>query len=170
MAEQFGLHQRFGDCGTVDRDKRFFVARAFVVNGFCDEILAGAAFALNQNGGGLARRNLADEVHEFGHFRGDTDHAVIAGIAADFPAQVLDFGAQAIGFERVFDSDVKLVEIDGLADEIVCPEFERGLDIVELGIGGDHDHGAGVAVFLELIEDLNAGEVGHAHVEQDEVG
>jgi hypothetical protein len=38
--------------------------------------------------------------------------------------------------------DVKLVEIDGLSDEIVCPELERGFDIVKVWIGGNHDDGA----------------------------
>ena len=65
---------------------------------------------------------------------------------------------------------MELVEIDRLADEIVGAELERGFDIVELRVGGDHDDGAGVAVFLELIENFDAGEVGHAHVEQDEIG
>jgi hypothetical protein len=44
--------------------KRLSLARAFVVNGFGDEVFAGAAFALNQDGGGFAGRNLADEVHQ----------------------------------------------------------------------------------------------------------
>ena len=70
----------------------------------------------------------------------------------------------------ILDGDVKLVEIDGLADEVVGAELEGGFDVVELRVGGDHDDGAGVAIFLELIEDLDAGEVGHANVEQDEVG
>ena len=94
----------------------------------------------------------------------------ITGSAAHLTAQGLDFGAQAGGLERVLDGDVKLVEIDRLADEVVGSELERGFDIVKLGIGRDHDDGAGVAAFLELIQDLDAAEVGHAHVEQDEIG
>ena len=65
---------------------------------------------------------------------------------------------------------MKLVEIDRLADEVVSPKLERGFDVVKLRIGGDHDDGAGVATLLELIQHLDAGEVGHAHVEQDEIG
>ncbi len=125
---------------------------------------------LNQNGGGLAGRDLADEVHELRHLRRNAHHAVISSIAAHLAAQGLDFGAQARGLERVLDGDVELVEIDRLADKVVSAELERGFDIVELRIGGDHDDGAGVATFLELIEDFDAGEVGHAHVEQDEIG
>ena len=95
---------------------------------------------------------------------------MIAGSASHLTSQGLDFGAQAGGLERVLDGNVKLVEIDRLAHEVVGPELERGFDVVKLRIGGDHDDGAGVAVLLELIKHLDAGEVGHAHVEQDEVG
>ena len=82
----------------------------------------------------------------------------------------MHFGAQAGSFERVLDGDVQLVEIDRLADEVVGSQLERSFDVVELRIGGDHDDGAGVAAFLELIEHLDAGEIGHADVEQDQIG
>ena len=100
----------------------------------------------------------------------DADHAVITGSAAHLTAQRLDFGAQAGGLDRVLDGHVQLVEIDRFAHEVVGPELERGFDVVELRIGGDHDDGAGVAILLELIEHFDAAEVGHAHVEQDEIG
>jgi len=125
---------------------------------------------LNQNGGGFARCDFADEVHEFGHLRGDADHAVITDSAADCAAQGLDFSAEAGGFERVPDRDLKFVEIHGLADKVVGSELERGFHVVELRVGCDHDDGAGVAIFFEFVENLDAGEVGHADIEQDEVG
>ena len=169
MAEKLGFHQRLGDGRAVDGYEGLLLARTFVVDGFGDEVLAGAAFALNQNGGGLAGRNLAHEVHELGHLGGDADHAVITGTAAHLTAQSLDLGAQGGGLERVFDGDVKFVEIDWLAYKVVGSELERGFDVVKLRIGGDHDDGAGVTILLELIKHLNAAEVGHAHVEQNEV-
>ena len=67
VAEELGFHQRLGDGRAVDGYEGLLLARTFVVDGFGDEVLAGAAFALNQNGGGFAGRNLADEVHQFGH-------------------------------------------------------------------------------------------------------
>src|SRR5208283_832601 len=120
--------------------------RTLVVDGFGDEIFAGAAFALNQDGGGFAGSDLADKVHELGHLGGNADHAVIAGYAADLATQGLNFGAQTGGFERVFDGDVELVEVDGLADEVVGAQFERGFDVVKLRVGGDHDDGAGIGL------------------------
>ena len=67
VAEKFGFHQRLGNRGAVDGDERFVLAGTFIVNGLGDEVFAGAAFALNQNGCSFAGRNLADEVHELGH-------------------------------------------------------------------------------------------------------
>ena len=40
---------------------------------------------------------LLNEAHQFGHLLRDADDVVIAGAAADFAAQRLDFGAQARG-------------------------------------------------------------------------
>ncbi len=137
------------------------------MDGFCDQVLASAALALYQNRRRFAGGNLADEIHELGHLRGDAHDAVIAGVAPYLAAQALDFGAQARGLEGIFDGDVKLIEVDRFADEVVGSELERGFDIVELGVGGDHDDGAGVATFLELIKNFDTGEVGHAHVEED---
>ena len=65
---------------------------------------------------------------------------------------------------------MEFIEIDRLADEIVGSQLKRCFHVVQLRIGSDHDDGAGVAVFLELIEHFDAGQVGHAHVEQDEIG
>src|SRR5208283_5740412 len=106
--------------------------RTLVVDGFGDEVFAGAAFTLNQDGGGFAGSDFADKVHELGHLGGDADHAVISGYAADFAAQGLNLGAQTGGFECVLDGDVELVEIDRLADEVVGAQLEGSFDVVEL--------------------------------------
>ena len=67
VAEEFGFHESFGNGGAVDGDEGLFLARAFVVDGLGDEIFAGAALALNEDGGGFAGGDFADEVHELGH-------------------------------------------------------------------------------------------------------
>ena len=140
------------------------------MDGFGDQVLAGAAFALNEDGGGLAGGNLADEVHQLGHFRRHADHAVIADTAAHFSAQRLDLVTQAGLLQRVLDDNPQLVEFDGLAHEVVGPELERGFHIVQLGVGGNHDDGPDVATFFEPVEHFDAGEVRQAHVEKHQVG
>ena len=73
------------------------------------------------------------------HLRRDGDDFVISGVAPNFSAQRLDFGAQARGFERVLNGDAQFVEIERLADEVVSAQLERVLDVVQLRIGRDHD-------------------------------
>src|SRR5581483_10993108 len=148
VAEEFGFHQRLGDGGAVDGDERLLLARALVMNGFGDQVLAGAALALNQDGGGFAGGDFAHKAHQLGHLGGLADDLVVSRAAADFTAQGLDFAAQLVGFERVLDGDVEFVEVERLADEVVGAEFERHLNVVELRVGGDHDDGAGVTVLL----------------------
>ena len=93
MAKEFGFHQSLRNGRAVDGNKGLLLSGAFVVNGFCDEVLAGATFALNQNGGGLAGRDLFDEVQKLRDLRRNTDHATVTGTASNLAAQGLDFGA-----------------------------------------------------------------------------
>ena len=51
VAEQLAFQQRLGDGGAVQADERAFLARAGVVDGAGDQLLAGAAFAADQHGG-----------------------------------------------------------------------------------------------------------------------
>ena len=95
---------------------------------------------------------------------------MIAGIAPHLAAQRFDLCAQAIRFERVLNGDAKLLEIQRLADEIVGAKLERGLHVVKLRVGRDHDDRRRVGSFLDLFENLDAAHVGHAHIEQNQVG
>ena len=59
VAEEFGFHQRLGNGRAVDGDERLVLAAALVMDGFGDEVFAGAALALHQDGGRLAGGDLA---------------------------------------------------------------------------------------------------------------
>ena len=148
MAEQLGFHEGFRNGGAVDRDERLFLARAFVVNRFRNQVLAGSALALNEDGCRFTGRNLAYEAHQLRHLRRGTDDFVIARAPANLSTKCLNLVTQTGGFERILDGDVKLVKVDGLAYEVVGAQLERGLHIIQLRVGRDHDDGANVAVFL----------------------
>ena len=169
MAEEFGLHQGFGNGRAVDGDEGTVLARTFVVDGLGDQVLARAALALNQDRGRLAGSDFLHEVHQFGRLRRHGDHFVIAGVPAHLAAQRLHLAAQVVGLERVLDGDVELFEVQRLADEVVGSEFQGALDVVQLRVGGDHDDGLGVTVLLELFQNLKAVQVRQAHVEQNQV-
>jgi hypothetical protein len=61
-----GFHQSFGNGRAVDGDKRPVLARTFIVDGLGDQIFAGAAFALDEDGRGLAGRDFLHEAHQLG--------------------------------------------------------------------------------------------------------
>ena len=82
-----------------------FWPRALVVDGLGNQIFAGAAFALNQDSGGLAGGHFLHEAHELRCFGRDCDDLVISSVAADLSTQRLDFGAQARSLQRVLDGD-----------------------------------------------------------------
>ena len=59
VAKEFGLDQRLGDGGAVDRHKRRIAALAEVVDGIGQQLFAGAGFTQNQNGNVLVN-DVAD--------------------------------------------------------------------------------------------------------------
>ena len=82
----------------------------------------------------------------------------------------MQLAAQVRGLQCIPDGCLQFVEIDRLAHEVVRAQLEGCFHVVELRIGRNHDDGARVACLLQLIQHLNAGKVGHADVEQREVG
>ena len=76
------------------------------MDGLGNEILAGAALALNEDGIGLAGGHLADKTHQLGHLARGADYVVVAGTAVNFAAQGLDFGPKACGFQGILDGYV----------------------------------------------------------------
>ena len=113
---------------------------------------------------------LLYEAHQLGRLRRDGDDFVITGGAADLATQRLDLGAQARRFQRILDGDAQFFEVERLADEVVGAQLKRGLHVIELRIGRDHDDRRRVGSFLNLLENLDAAQVGHADVEQNQVG
>ena len=51
VAEELAFEQRFGEGGAVEADERALPARAGIVDGPGDQLLADAAFAADQHGG-----------------------------------------------------------------------------------------------------------------------
>jgi len=106
MAEQFGLHQGFGNGGTVDGYKGPLAAGAVVVDGLGDQVFAGATFSLNQNCSGFAGGNLVNELHQFRDLPGDPDHVVIARAPPHLPAERFDLRAQGARLQGILERDV----------------------------------------------------------------
>ena len=76
VTEEVALHQAFGDRGAVERDQRTITPRARVVDRARDQLLAGAALAVDADVD-VPDRHLRDAREDVGHLRGLADDAVV---------------------------------------------------------------------------------------------
>ena len=96
VAEERGLQQLGGHGAGVDGDEGLVAARRVGVDRLGDQLLAGAALALNQDGR-AAGRNLRDEVEDRQHGLALADDVfeVVALLESALELEVLFFGAVA---------------------------------------------------------------------------
>ncbi len=140
------------------------------MDGLGDEFLAGAALALDEDGGGGAGGDFGDELEQGDHFGGDGDDFATTGLAAYLVAEGGELGAEVIGFEGVLDGDVKFIEIDGFTDEIVGAELESAFDIIELRGAGHHDDDGEFAGEGKIFQEIHAAAIGEMDVEKHDFG
>jgi hypothetical protein len=76
VTEEVALHQAFGNRRAVERDQRAITARARVVDRARDELLAGAALAVDADVD-VTDRDLRDARENLAHLRRLADDAVI---------------------------------------------------------------------------------------------
>ncbi len=69
VAENFALHQRFGNCRAIDGHERPPRARGKLVNRSCNDLLAGPGLAGNQHRCRTRRGHLHDAHHVLHRFR-----------------------------------------------------------------------------------------------------
>jgi len=68
------------------------------------------------------------------------------------------------------DAGEQLFKAEGLREVVVGPDGEAGQAVVQALAGGEEDDGGTDALGLQPAADVEAVEVGHHHVEHDEVG
>ena len=178
MAEQFRFEQRFGDGAQVDVDERLVRALRLVVNGACDEFLAGTVFAEDQHvgiGGGYLvdggqyfaeRVGLADDLPEV------LPHVLIQHFLAR--TQLTDLAVGPAVADGGVNGGDKLGVVPGFHHEVGGAFLDRLDGEVEPAIGSHQDDagGGGSALDdLEPVETLLPGGHSHheVHVEQDDV-
>ena len=167
VAEHLAFHQLPRDRAAIDRDERPVAARAQLVDRLGAELLAGAAFAGNEDRGAALGGAFDDVVDRAHRQRG-----------ADQPGKPAVFGDVAGGGEtfqpapvqRVPDRDQQAVGGERLDDEVVgalAHRLDRGID---RAVRGNDDHRRGQAAPADRAQDLDAVHVGQFEVEQDDVG
>ena len=111
VAEEFGFEQATGNRGAIDFDEGALFARAEIVNGAGDDLLAGAGFAEDENGaaGGRDEFDLREDFADRGAL---ADDFLEIECAANFFLEIKLFfgelGLERVDLfegERVFDGD-----------------------------------------------------------------
>ena len=164
VSEQFALNERFGERAAVDHHHGVEAARAQPVNGAGHQLLAGAAFALDHDGGidpGHGFDLFAHLAHGLAlpHQLGDG-----VGLLAELLAQDAVLALQPVLFERVARHHGKIVGIEGLGDVIERAVFERPDRGLDRGVTGHHDDAGVELLALDLLEQLDAVHARHADV------
>src|SRR5262249_4194884 len=170
VAEQLALEQGLSDRGTVDFHERRIPPRALVVQAARDELLAGAALAVDQDGRRLAARQLADELAEPPGPLRLADELIDAILLLLQAMESLDLTAGTYLLERARDRQLQLVEmLEGLLEVVGGAGLHRLDGALDLSEAGDDDDGDLGMAALEGAEDIDAVHVREAKVEQHEV-
>ena len=169
IAEEGALQQRFGQRGAVDLQQRAARARRQRVDQLGEQLLAGAALALDQHRG-VERRHLA-RLHEQpldDDGAADDDRAVLA--RAQVFAQGVDLAVGAVHLQRLADHRIEFLRVlEGLG-EIVEKAFAHGAHgVAHLGEAGDEQGRLVRTLAAHLGEEVEAVAVGQALVEDDQV-
>ena len=168
VAEEGGFEQVGRDGAGVDGDEGLVAARRVGVEGLGDELFAGAALALDEDGG-AAGRDLGDEVEEAQHGLALADDVfeVVALLEGALELDDLFFGA--VAGDGGADVGEELLVVPGLLDEVLGAGAD-GVDHVADGAeGGDHDDGQ-VGLHLEdARQEIDAALAGQGEVEEEEI-
>src|SRR4030095_7312847 len=154
VAEEFVLHETFGNGCAIQSDKRLRASIGKVVNGASEEFLARTAFTEQENGcpgRGHALELLANRLHG-GRVPDDARKAVAGG---ELLAEDEIFPQQFLLARGAFDEKFQMVEVNGLLDEIEGAFFHRGnsfLNGAECGKQNDRNRGVGLFRFPQNFE------------------
>ncbi|KXK31035.1 MAG: hypothetical protein UZ16_OP3001003002 [Candidatus Hinthialibacteria bacterium OLB16] len=121
MAEQLAFKQVLIESAAVDLDEGLVTACAEAVNGFGDQLLAGAAFTTDQNsrtGGSDLAHLLKEAVHRFG--KADQLPESIFFLKAG--AEVFVFRKEVAVIQDSANHQLELIEVDRLLEIIDRPQ------------------------------------------------
>src|SRR6185436_17184045 len=138
VAEELGLEQVLGNRRAVDRDKRPVVARAERVEGAREQLLAGAALALEEHrrvgGGGAVQRH-----RDLLQLRVVADDLRRAAALRQLLAQDQVFGGQPPLRQRPLDHQQQVLRIDRLREKVEGAFLHRRDGVLDAAERGHHD-------------------------------
>ena len=168
VAEQLVLEQALRDGGAVDHHERALVALRQVVDGARDQLLAGAALAVDRDGD-VGRRHHGDALVEVLDPRGAADDDVALARAALVVAiDSLPVAGLAIA-QRALDPQAQLGAAERLGDEVERAQPHRlDRDLARIAAGHD-DHARVNVPLVHLAQHVDPAHPRHEVVEQHDV-
>src|SRR5918911_738390 len=125
MAEEFRLHQGFGNRGAVDGDELPTFARAEVVNRARDEFLARARLARDEDRSRRGR-DLFDQIVNLAHRFGFPNQLAERAAVAQLATQGFILAPRLRIFDRALDDDAQLLHVNRLLEIVVRALFLYG--------------------------------------------
>jgi hypothetical protein len=168
VAEQLALEQVGRHRAAVDGHERLVLARAQVVDGAGDQLLAGAALAGDEHG----RVAVGDPVDQLAD---PADGRALADDAGDRPgrgqglAQPADLAAGPAVLDRAGHRQLDVAGVERLDHEVPGAGPQRRDRGVDVGLAGDDDHRDVRVGDPDLLAQLDARQAGHADVGDDDV-
>src|SRR5947207_5525053 len=110
MAEQFRFDQLFWKSRAIDLDELCFRSLRVVMNGVCDQLLAGAGFADDQDVC-VALRNGFDHLKDVLHFLGAPVDVAVSGALAKSASKPLALFDQFLPLDSAIDEQLKFIKL-----------------------------------------------------------
>ena len=168
VAEELAFQQGFRQGRAVDGHERIRGAATQVVDGPCQQLLAGAAFSQDQHRGIRFRRTGGPGKNLLQGF-GSAEHAESRGTFFQPPPQCAVLTDEFARGQGSPHHDLKLIEVDGLGQEIGGAGLHGGYGHVDGSVRGHHHHGRVRHQFLASGEQFVAGHARHAQVREYQV-
>ena len=173
VAEQLRLHERLRDGRDVDGDERRVLALAPAVDRARHQLLARAALAGDEHGGGR-RRDLRDQLVEARHLGMPAHQPLepdggLGAAAGEGRAQRDDLALEVALFQhavREADDLIHLERLDQVVVRAALERLHRRAHVAHRG-GDHHDHRR--VERLDARQDVHAGLARHTLVEHDQV-
>ena len=153
ISEKFKFEQIFRDCRAVYHNEALVPALARIVDGFCNKLLARAAFARDEHICIHILEPVDQPVHAL-HGFAFTDDLVVMPLAAQRVRKVKHLFVEFAEFHRLRNENEQFIDVkrfDEVGKRTVLHRLHRGADA---SISSHHDHGDVRIVRLKLFEHI----------------
>ena len=170
MPEDLAFDQGVGDRGRVDCDKGLVGACTQSMDGSGDELLTRPAFSGDDDRNIAARHHL-NKVKDLPHGLAGADEFSGQAFGFDVGGQPFRLAAKLDFPLGVVQQRLEFVEIgDGLREEIAGALLDSLDSHIDAAAGRDQQNGALGVAGLQVAEQLQARDLGHHHIRNNNVG